>query len=124
MTYSEDMETADSGLNPMDAAKIFKDKVTLLWSFEFVWGKVSSTKNLLHFLLKYRWTINWDREVKENYFPISVEQLLSKFKTNFNIIYLERFKVPFLEQCWKEDFNLEIDEYTHIKAIFQLKNNN
>ena len=36
-----------------------------------------------------------------------------------NISYLELFKVPFLEQCWKDDFGIIIEYPTHIKAIFK-----
>ena len=85
------------------------------------WGTTSDNKNFIHYLLKYRWTINWDREVHENYFPIYIEDFLKEFEENYNILYLERFRVPFLEKCWKEDFDIEIKDNTHIKTIFELK---
>ena len=99
-----------------------KDKAdsTLLNEFENVWGNIWNNKNMIHFLLKYRWKVNWKRECHENYFPISIQKLLEYFN-NFNIDYFERFRVPFLEKCWKEDFGIEINDYTHIKAIFTKK---
>lgn len=89
-----------------------------LKDFENTWGKITDNKNLVHFLLKYRWEINWNRELNENYFPIYVDELISNM-SGYEIDYLERFRVPFLEECWKQNFGgLEINDYTHIKAIF------
>jgi len=93
----------------------------MLKEFENEWGEISNNRNLIHFLLKYRWKVNWNREVHENYFPISSNMLVQMFNDNFNIDYFERFRVPFLEKCWKEDFDVEINDYTHIKAIFTKK---
>lgn len=100
-----------------------KDKANhnYLDEFENEWGKILNNRNLIHFLLKYRWKVNWERELHENYFPISSNLLIQKLNDNFNIDYFERFRVPFLEKCWKEDFDVEINDYTHIKAIFTKK---
>ncbi len=92
--------------------------------FSNIWGSISdNNKQLVHFLLKYRWTINWDREVHENYFPIYVDEFLRAFSDKYNISFLERFRVPFLEQCWRDTFGIEIEDYTHIKTVFELKKN-
>ena len=93
---------------------------TQLGEFEKVWGSITKQNNFVHFLLKYRWKINWKREVNENYFPITVQTLLTYFK-DFNIDYFERFRVPFLDECWMKDFSISIEDYTHIKAIFSKK---
>lgn len=94
-----------------------------LKDFSEIWGTFTNNKNAIHFLLKYRWKVNWDREVHENYFPIYVEDLIKKItdKEFYKIDYLERFRVPFLDKCIKEDFGIELDDFTHIKAIFSKK---
>ena len=94
-----------------------------LKEFMDIWGPIANNKNMIHFLLKYRWNVNWKREVNENYFPIYVEELLEKFRnTNgYNLDYFKRFRVPFLDKCIKEDFNIELKDNTHIKAIFSRK---
>lgn len=78
-----------------------------------------SQREVIHFLLKYRWKLNWEREVNENYFPITIEGFLEFFEGKYEINYLERFRVPFLDKCIKEDFDIELEDYTHIKAVFE-----
>ena len=95
----------------------------MLKDFENEWGSISNNRNLVHFLLKYRWKVNWNREVHENYFPISTNLLVQKFNDGFNIDYFERFRLPWWEQCWKKDFDIKINDYTHVKAIFTKKKN-
>ena len=94
-----------------------------LKQFEERWGSVINVKNLVHYLLKYRWVINWERELEENYFSGNIDEFLLLFNEQYNLNYLERFRVPFLDKCWKEDFDIEIEDKTHIKAIFELKKN-
>lgn len=97
-----------------------------LKEFEKIHGSTWSMKNAVHFLLKYRWQVNWEREVNENYFPIYVEDLigiltLKKYfhdADTYKLDYLERFQVPFLMESIKKDFGIEFQDYTHVKAIF------
>jgi len=98
-----------------------KSNITLLNEFENVWGSISNNRNMIHFLLKYRWKVNWKRECYENYFPISSNLLIQMFNDNFNVDYFERFRVPFLDKCLKEDYDIKLKDYTHIKAIFTKK---
>ena len=92
--------------------------------FEYTWGDLNNNKNFIHFLLKYRYTINWDRELHENYFPIYIDQFINRMlntkRSNYSLSYFERFRVPFLEKCWNDDFGISIEDYTHVKMIFEL----
>lgn len=85
--------------------------------FERHWGSLEENENFIHYLLKYRWTTNWSREVNENYFPIMTEDFLTQM-SGFNRRYFERFRLPFLEGCWLEDFGIKLKDNTHVKAIF------
>ena len=49
--------------NCMTSVPQFHDQVE---SFQEKWGKFDNMKNVVHFLLKYRWKVNWDRELNEN----------------------------------------------------------
>lgn len=92
-----------------------------LREFEKIYGSIrENMKNLVHYLLKYRWKINWNREVHENYFASTIEEFVEHMQ-NYNVNYLERFRVPFLEKCWKEDFEVVLQDYTHVKIIFERK---
>ena len=121
MMYSKDMDR----MNPSLFARFVKNCDPSFnkqfKEFEQIWGTLANNKNLIHFLLKYRWTINWDRELNENYFPIEFNDFLTNFEDKYNITYLKRFRIPFLEQCWRETFGIKIQDYTHIKAIFEIK---
>ena len=89
------------------------------------WGSFYNMKNVVHFLLKYRWIVNWDRELNENYFPITIDDMIkniTEFGT-YNLMYFKRFRVPFIDECIKNDFNITLKDNTHIKAIFELKKN-
>jgi hypothetical protein len=94
---------------------------TLINDFEAIHGSIENNKNFIHFLLKYRYQINWDREVKENYFPIYVEDLLTAItgEEKYRIMYMKRFIVPFIKQQIYNDFRVDVRDFTHIKAIFK-----
>ena len=97
-----------------------------LAEFEKIHGSTQSMKQAVHFLLKYRWKVNWNREVNENYFPIYVEDLIGTLSLKkyfcdagtYKIDYLERFQVPYLMECIKNDFGITFEDFTHVKAIF------
>jgi SAM-dependent methyltransferase len=89
------------------------------------WGPIENKHNALHYLLKYRWQINWNREVNENYFPIDIEDFLDMFKDSYNLDYFIRFIVPFIKDKIEEDFSITLGDtdFTHIKAVFSKKTN-
>lgn len=90
--------------------------------FENIWGKLGDSYHTFsHYLLKYRYVENWNREVNENYFPLYLEELKSKITNSYNISYEEVFTVPFVQQQLKKDFNIKLRENTHTKLILNLK---
>jgi len=68
--------------------------------------------------LKYRYTDNWDREVNEDYLPVSLETVKTKIPSNYKIVYEQ----DFLKQQVKKDFNVHLTHSTHTKMIIQNKN--
>ena len=104
-----------------DARKVRQkaDKRYLL-SFEEVWGSINADyRNFIHFLLKYKYTDNWDREVNENYLPITLETLKSEIPSDYSITYEDDFVLPYLRQEVKRDFNVELTHSTHVKMIIK-----
>jgi Methyltransferase domain len=110
----------DKVSNINDIANIYKkaDKA-YLHEFEKVWGTIESNKNLIHFLLKYRYIDNWEREVRENYLPITREELLSTIPEIYEIEFHEHFILPYLKNVVKQDFNINIKDNTHLKLILK-----
>ena len=88
--------------------------------FENTWGTLKENKNLVHYLLKYRYEQNWNREVRENYFPITYESLLSIIPTsNYRISYHNEYILPYTYNQIKDDFNIEIKDNTHIQLLLE-----
>jgi hypothetical protein len=92
-----------------------------LREFEQVWGSIEQNKNLIHFLLKYRYTDNWSREVRENYFPLTREELISSIPDAYEIDFHEHFRLPFAVKTVKQDFGITLRDNTHLKLILEGK---
>lgn len=108
-------------MNTIDIKKIRKkSNIKYLNDFENYWGNIGRDyRNLLHWLLKYRYQSNWERELKENYLPVTIETLKKKIPSNFKIIFEEHYVLPFLKNQVKKDFNIELKEPTHLKMIIE-----
>jgi hypothetical protein len=92
-----------------------------LRDFENYWGPIHTSNDLIHFLLKYRYKENWEREVRENYIPITPESLMRRLH-EYTAIYSQFSSLPYIVNQVQKDFNINIaDIPTHFKAI--LKNN-
>jgi len=93
----------------------------LLNEFQEIWGSVENQKNLLHFLSKYRYTCNWKREARENYYPITRTELLKSIPTKYIIVMEGHYALPFFKDIVKKDFDITIKDNTHIKLIIRRK---
>lgn len=87
--------------------------------FDFIYSKILTKKELVHFLLKYRYGTNWEREKREDYFSYSLEDLLQAMP-DYSLIELKHYTLPFLKKQIKSDFNYDLDVPTHFHAIFKL----
>ena len=89
--------------------------------FEAHYGWVDDNRqNLMHFLLKYKYVENWKREVAENYFPITVERLLSRYvPIGYTIEHMDHYLLPFIHDQIKKDFGLDLDDKTHLKLLLK-----
>lgn len=91
-----------------------------LKSFEDKWGSIfQSYRVLLHYLLKYKYTDNWEREVNENYLPVTLETLKNKIPSSYKITFEDSFILPYLAQEVKKDFGIELNHTTHTKLILK-----
>jgi predicted RNA methylase len=98
--------------------------LNLIAQFEALHGSITDNRNLIHFLLKYRYTDNWEREVNENYLPVSVEDVMSRISgggAQYRLIYFDHYILPFLARSVKKDFDIVLKDYTHVKFIYELR---
>ena len=114
-------ESINRPSNINDYTKLIqRAKTSFLSDFESVWGSVRENRNLVHYLLKYRFLENWDREVRENYFGLSLERLLSKIPIDkYEIVYFENYILPYTASKIKEDFDIELHDNTHVKLLLK-----
>lgn len=71
-------------------------------------------KFFVHFMLKYLYDENWNREVKENYLSLTLSELIDcAWDNEYEIEFKNHYKLPYLVNRWKEDFHLAFEhEYT------------
>lgn len=81
-------------------------------------------KLLIHFLLKmpYISSPNWNREIHENYLPLSMGEIQSMMPTGWTVEYEEAYKLPYLDHWWKQNLQIDLPYTTHGKIIFHNKN--
>lgn len=70
-------------------------------------SKWTNLKNLLHFMLKYRYDDNFDREVKENYMPLSNVELIRILHRLGYDTSSKLTKLKFLIDTWLKELKLE-----------------
>ena len=118
MMLSDHIKLMSDEADVRKARKLFPDKLA---EYERIWGPISIRFNLIHYLLKYRYTENWDREVRENYFPVTKEALLAKVPDCYEVIYQEHYTLPFIKQQINQDCGITVNDYTHFKLLLKLK---
>lgn len=101
-------------LDNVSDIKVVKD-------FENIWGPINKNRrNLVHFLLKYHYfNDNWDRELLENYVPITKKTLDKKIPSNWFKVYESSFTLPYLKNKVKNDFGIILNDKTHIKLLLE-----
>ncbi len=108
MILHQSMQTA-TFMMPQVIEKIRQqtEVATQLKDFEDLFGHLRTQEQVNHFLLKYFYTQNWDRELREHYLPYTVEeynQLLPLM--DMQIIHQKYYLLPFIKNKWIHDFGL------------------
>jgi hypothetical protein len=107
--------------HPGDAALAARVRQTadpdLLVGFESRWGSIAERRNLVHFLLKYRYTLNWAREVQEDYLPITRESIVERLSPSFDVDLATAEVLPFLAERAAEDLGVSFPCPTHFKLV-------
>jgi hypothetical protein len=115
-------KTTSRPSDPISVAKIRMayDK-NMLTQWESTWGSLNDNWSLTHFLLTYRYVDSWDRELHENYLPLCLEDLMALIPSGWEPTYIEHYTLPFIRRTVKEDFDLDLQDRTHIKLVLKRK---
>lgn len=96
-----------------------KEPQSKIQDFERFHGPITENVNFLHYLLKYRYTENWEREVKENYFPQSLEEFLSNIPQEYKIASVQPYTLPFTRTKIHRDFGFWLEDTTHAQILLE-----
>jgi SAM-dependent methyltransferase len=108
---------------PMQIVNLLEKKTSkeMLVDFGEIWGLPVTVKRLIHYLLKYRYVDNWDREVRENYLPIDIEPFLHMVSSYYDIEHFEHYTLPFIKEQIYKDIGIRLDLPTHAKILLSKK---
>lgn len=118
-----DMVISDSVTRKSDPLSVIRIRQNYdqakLREFENQWGSINENWPLVHFLLKYRYERNWAREVKENYLPVSLENLIGRIPKGWDPVDYKHYVLPFTRRTIKQDFNIDLQDPTHLQLILE-----
>lgn len=90
--------------------------------YERVYGKITTNYHLQHFLLKYRYIENWNRELNENYLPLTFEGLMDVIPNgNYEIVFKNLYTNQFISNQVENDFGIQMQKPTHVQLILKRK---
>ena len=94
--------------------------------FEEIYGALDGEwepRNLLHFLLKFRYKENWEHEVQEDYtlFDKHYLQITEMLEENYNFLIDEDYVLPYVAEINKKEFGIDIETlgWTHFKGLWE-----
>ena len=95
--------------------------------FEKAHGPISLRRNLVHLLLKYKYTENWPRECAENYFSYTMEDLTAVLNPDhrYRPLLFSRYILPFIRCDIENKLGIDTgDEFTtHFSLILGKRGN-
>ncbi len=94
-----------------------------LSSYLFHRGPVNSRYRLLDFVLKYRYDVNWEHEVQEDYLAVKWDEIFTLFKVlGYELLLKRKYSPAFIKQTLMKDFALEEDSVpkTHLQMVWKL----
>lgn len=91
----------------------------LLIKFEDEYGRIDNTVNLYRYFLMYKWTENWDNELREDYFSVPWNDIRNEMiQRNFHISYEKDYILPYIKKEIAVKFQHKLRQVTHKQIIF------
>ena len=116
LSESADRPAEPGDIELVESSAAYADHLS---DYEAIWGRIRTEKDLTHYLLKYSYTQNWEREVRENYLGLSLEELTALIPDTYRVTYSEHYTLPFVAWQVKRDFGINLKTHTHIKMILE-----
>lgn len=115
--YEYSKQTVFQSDNLVRKISAVKSLSSLIVDFEKYFGQLKYQYEINHFLLKYMYEENWDRESKEHYVPVTFDQ----YEKIFNLLGMElqlkdSYLMEFLRSKWQKDFGFTDDEIVGLKS--------
>lgn len=120
MLYCSDNEQAKV---PPEAVHRIRQRIPekQLADFENRWGSIQWRKNLVHLILKYKYTENWERECAENYFAYTLDDLKNLLDPEgvYHPVLMNRYILPWCRYDAQNNLGIELGHEitTHISMI-------
>lgn len=116
LSEREQRPAAEADLRLLRGNAVFAEH---LRDYEAVWGPIVRQHDLVHFLLKYRYTQNWEREVRENYVALSLEKFLERIPSGYRVTYFDHYTLPYTAWRVRQDYGIRLQTPTHVKVILE-----
>lgn len=83
---------------------------------------INHFKDYYQLLLKYWYHENWARESKEDYFPITVSEILDKVDTttDYKVKFKDYFAIEFVCSKVRDELGIYLNHTTHYKLVLDL----
>ena len=118
-----DMCVSRTTSRPSDSISVAKVRIRFdrekISQWESRWGSLDENWSLTHFLLTYRYEEGWDREMRENYLPVCLEELLALVPKRWEPVYIEHYTLPFVRSEALKYFGIDLQDRTHLKLILK-----
>jgi hypothetical protein len=92
-----------------------------LHQWESLWGSINENWSLVHFLLTYRYEEGWEREFRENYLPLNLEDFMPMIPRRYFPTFMEHYTLPYVRKTVEQDFGIQLQDRTHFKCILELR---
>lgn len=87
--------------------------------FEERYGRIDNITDLYRFFLMYKWTDNWEHELKEDYFSIPWSRIKEDMsERGYHVIYEKDYILPYLKKEIAAKFQYILRQPTHKQIIF------
>ena len=88
-----------------------------LVDFEMRWGRINSRRKANHFLLKYFYDTNWERELRENYLHLDIHKYIDVLDLfHMEVIRADQSLLPWLANKWQTDFGFTDNQLNYLRS--------